>query len=1162
MINVILHQFIILLLKKVRNLKHISIHNFSTETGYFYPEFELSYQLFGQELFSKPIILVNHALTGNSEVAGDSGWWNSLIGVNKLIDTNKYTIVAFNIPGNGFDEKESNFIENYEDFTARDIARLFGLGLEKLNISKLHVAIGGSLGGGIAWEMAVLFPDLISNLIPVASDWKASDWILAHNKTQQQILTNSSKPVHDARMMAMLFYRTADSFKKKFNRTKNKEEGNFNTESWLLHHGKKLENRFTLQTYKMMNHLLSSIDITRGRGSFNEVASQIKANIFQVGVDSDFFFVPKENIETQKLLNQAGVKNEYKEIKSIHGHDAFLIEFEQLTKILQPVFEQVGQEYLRGKYKNFKEERIKILKFGGKSLANGEGLDRVIDIISAKFKLGEKIAVVLSARGNSTDILEQILEKAKIDIPYGDSFKEFKSYQLFPDQNIDFDKEFLLLKNIFEGVRLLGDYSVKIKDQVLAQGEILSAKLITKILNDKGVVSCFVDSRKLIKTDDSFGEAIPIQRISQDNVQAHFSNKVSGIPIITGFIASNVNNETTTLGRNGSNYSASLFANYLEAAELESFTHVNGIFTANPDMVSNAQKIEELTYQEANELANFGANILHAKAIIPLVEKNIPLRLRNTFDSHNEGTLIKSRATQKGIRSVTSQKNVSLINLIGRGLLGRAGVDARIFSALAKESISVSIISQGSSERGIGFIVDSNQAKKAKKILETEFESDLKTKDVNRIYIKDKLAIVSIIGQNLSNFHKSYNALSVNKINPILINNTVTGDNISLVLEEEDLYKAVNVIHGQIFGVSTTINIAIFGVGLVGGTLIDQVIKSKNNILKRRGICLNIFSVCNSKKVLFNKNGISSSWREDFNKEKTEYYTINDIIGFARENHLENLIAVDNTASIEFIQNYFPLIENSFDLVSSNKIANTIDFSFYKQLRFKLKESEKNYLYETNVGAGLPLVDTIKLLHHSGENITKIRGVFSGSLSYLFNNFSVRENSFSEILTEAIEKGFTEPDPREDLNGNDVARKLLILARELDLENEFDDVVIQNLIPENLQKGTAVDFLSRLKELDAGYDNIKTKQVKDNVLRYIGELSGDLSKFKGNLKVQLVSVPRNSSLGQIDGSDSIFEIYTESYADRPLVIQGAGAGANVTARGVFGDILRLSEKAI
>jgi homoserine O-acetyltransferase len=1115
----------------------------------------LSYQLFGQELHTAPVVLVNHALTGNSNVAGDTGWWNSLVGLGKLIDSNSYTIISFNIPGNGYDENKKNYIENYEDFTARDIAKLFGLGLNYLGVNNLFAAIGGSLGGGIAWEMAVLYPDLIENLIPVASDWKASDWILAHNKTQQQILSNSSKPVHDARMMAMLFYRTADSFKKKFNRTKNKEQGNFNTESWLLHHGQKLENRFTVQTYKMMNHLLSSVDITRNRGTFNEVASQIKANIFQVGVDSDFFFVPKENIETQKLLNRAGVENSYEEIRSIHGHDAFLIEFEQLTNILKPVFEQP-------KTKSLKEKKIKVLKFGGKTLANGDGLNRVLDIISNKVKDKEKIAVVLSARGDSTNILEQILVNAKNNDSYKKIFEDFKNYQLVPEPKMDFNKEFSLLENIFEGVGLLGDYSDKIKDQVLAQGELLSVKLVSKLLNDRGVKANFVDSRKLLKTDSSFGEAILLEKISKKNIKKHFSKNGTGLQIVTGFIASNSKNETTTLGRNGSNYSASILANYLDAAELESYTHVNGIYTANPDLVSNAQKIEELTYQEANELANFGAKILHAKTIIPLIEKSIPLRLRNVFDSDNYGTLIKSNAVKKGIRSVTTQSKVSLINLEGRGLLGRVGVDARIFSTLGREKISVSIISQGSSERGIGFIVNSDNAKKAKEILEEEFAEDLKTKDVNRIYIKDKLAVISIIGQNLSNFHKPYNALIVNKINPVLINNTVTGDNICLVLEEEDLHKAVNVIHGQIFGIYTNINIAVFGVGSVGGTLVEQILKSKRNILNRKNINLNIFAVSNSRKLLLSKDGINSSWKEDLKKVKSNNFTINDITGFALENHLENLIAVDNTASIEFIQNYIPLIENGFDLVSSNKIANTVDYSFYSRLRDKLKESEKNYLYETNVGAGLPLVDTIKLLHHSGENITKIKGIFSGSLSYLFNNFSIQNKAFSEILSEAVAKGFTEPDPREDLSGNDVARKLLILARELDLANEIEDVDVQNLIPRNLQGGTAADFLLRLKELDTKYNEIKIDQEKDHVLRYIGELSGDLSKTKGNLKVKLISVPVNSSLGQVQGSDSIFEIYTESYGERPLVIQGAGAGAKVTARGVFGDILRLSEKAV
>ena len=595
---------------------------------------------------------------------------------------------------------------------------------------------------------------------------------------------------------------------------------------------------------------------------------------------------------------------------------------------------------------------------------------------------------------------------------------------------------------------------------------------------------------------------------------------------------------------------------------MESYTHVNGIYTANPDLVPNAQMIEELTYEEANELASFGANILHAKTIIPLIEKNIPLRLLNTFDKENTGTLIKSHATKKGIRSVTVQKNVSLINLEGRGLLGKIGVDARIFGSLSRAGISVSIISQGSSERGIGFVVNSAEAYRAKLILEEEFEQDLRTKDVNRIYVKDDLAVVSIIGQNLTGFHKAYNALSFNKVEPILINNTVTGDNICLLLNEKDLHKAVNVIHGQIFGVSANINIALFGVGLVGGTLIEQILKSKEDLLKRRNININIFALANSKKLLLRRDGIDGSWKEELLGDGLEGYTINDVIGFANSQHLENLIAVDNTASREFIKNYLPLAENGFDLVSSNKIANTIEFDFYKELRRTLARNEKNYLYETNVGAGLPLVDTIKLLHHSGENITRIKGVFSGSLSFLFNTFSEKDDLFSSILGQAVDKGYTEPDPREDLSGNDVARKLLILARELDLENEFEDVQVQNLIPEGLREGSTPEFMNRLHELDTVYAKVKTEQEEGHVLRYVGELSGDLSQSKGDLEVKLVSVPQKSSLGQVQGSDSIFEIYTESYGERPLVIQGAGAGAKVTARGVFGDILRLTEKAV
>lgn len=321
----------------IDNLQHIAIRGFVTETG-FAKDYDLTYQVFGKELHTAPIVLVSHALTGNSEVAGKNGWWKGIIGDGKLIDTEKYTVMSFDIPGNGYDQKTENLIKNYKDFKPRDIANIFGLGLEQLGIEKLHSVIGPSLGGGIAWEMAVLFPDLMHNLVALGSDWKTSDWIIAHNLTQEQILNNSSKPMHDARLMAMLFYRTAISFKLRFNRSVNEEKGIFNAESWLLYHGERIGDRFDLEAYQLMNQLLTHIDITRGRGNFKEVAKTIKAKITQVVIDQDIFFVPEENLETAEVLDEIGVENNLKEIKSIYGHDGFLIEFDQLEELLKEIY--------------------------------------------------------------------------------------------------------------------------------------------------------------------------------------------------------------------------------------------------------------------------------------------------------------------------------------------------------------------------------------------------------------------------------------------------------------------------------------------------------------------------------------------------------------------------------------------------------------------------------------------------------------------------------------------------------------------------------------------------------------------------------------------------------------------------------------------------------
>ena len=765
---------------------------------------------------------------------------------------------------------------------------------------------------------------------------------------------------------------------------------------------------------------------------------------------------------------------------------------------------------------------------------------------------------MVSARDKATDQLESMLERAARGEDISGDFTAFKEYQI-AGEDIDFSEEFSVLQRIFDGVSLLGDYNDKIKDNTLAQGEVLSAKYVAHLLRKRGIQAAFADSRQFYVTNSLFGNAQLQDGVSHKRTLDYFAQFPKGTtPIVTGFIAANELGQTTTLGRNGSNYSASILANILNAEELQNYTHVDGIFTANPELVADAKIIERLSFEEANELANFGTSILHAKTIIPLLEKKIPLRILNTFKPNDAGTLIcEAQDSIGGIRAISVLENYALVILEGRGLLGKVGVDARIFRALAQAQISVSIISQGSSERGIGFLVTNKDAHKAKQALEKEFESDVYSHDVSGVSLVEEVGVVSIVGQNLADFDKPYNALIRNQVIPLLINNSATGRNVSVVIHKKDLPKAVNVIHGEIFQISKRINLVIFGRGTVGGTLIEQIFQARADILKRRNINLQIVAIANSKEVVFNHKGISPADYTAFDTLKVPYQ-ISELIAQVQQHHLENLIAIDVTASKAFVENYLTLVENGFDLVSANKIANTIGYPFYKKLRETLTQYKKQYLYETNVGAGLPLIDTIKLLHHSGENITRIRGIFSGTLSFLFNTYSASDAPFSEILQKAIDSGYTEPDPREDLCGNDVGRKLLILARELDLENEFEEVSIENLIPPTLREGSREEFLSRLREFDPIYQEIKDKAPQGTVLRYVGDLHGDLSQTAtARLEVKLVSVPVTSALGQVKGADSIFEIYTESYGENPIVIQGAGAGAAVTARGVFGDILRI-----
>ena len=505
--------------------------------------------------------------------------------------------------------------------------------------------------------------------------------------------------------------------------------------------------------------------------------------------------------------------------------------------------------------------------------------------------------------------------------------------------------------------------------------------------------------------------------------------------------------------------------------------------------------------------------------------------------------------------TINIYRNKALVNFEGKDFLGQIGVDSRIFQALNGGGISVGVISQQAIENGISVLVDENDASDAVDFLNKEFEKEKAKGHVSNIYSVENLSVIGFVSDN---YNKILSELQRNKIYPLLLSQIASAGRVNIVVTGNQTEITKNIIETEIYGKPKTVHLALIGHGNVGGTLVEQILDSAYDILNRKRVDLKIVAIANSRKIAFNKAGFGSDWRQKI-KYSTTDSSVDSLVDFAKEHHLENLVMVDNTASKDFVKNYPLFVENGFDIVGSNKIYNTLPISEYRNFRKLLEKNKKKYLYETNVGAGLPLIDTIKLLHLSGENITRIKGVFSGTLSYVFNNFSLRNDKFSTIINEALEKGFTEPDPREDLSGNDVARKLLILARELDLINEFEDINIQNLVPESLLSVSKEEFLSRLEELDDEYQKIKENQEPGYVLRYVGDLHGDLQKEKGELDVKLISVPANSALGQLKGSDSIFEIYTESYGENPIVIMGAGAGAKVTARGVFGDILRLSE---
>lgn len=805
---------------------------------------------------------------------------------------------------------------------------------------------------------------------------------------------------------------------------------------------------------------------------------------------------------------------------------------------------------------------MKVIKFGGKSLGNDDAIDNVVAITQKEINANKAPLLVVSALGKTTDRLLELIKMACSGEEYSDALNNIKTSL---SSEIDFSSEIEELSGLLKGISLLRECTPKTSDAVLSFGERIAAKTVAARLNKKKIKAIAVDAGDLLVTDSDFGNASILSELSLSRTKEFFASFPSNTtPVVTGFIARDMNGNRTTLGRNGSNYTAALLANYLEASILDNYTHVDGIYTAHPDIVVDALKIKELNYSEAEELSQFGANILHYKTIMPLREKNIPLRILNSFHPNGieqEGTLVSNNpSATKGITALATLRGKALIHFEGYEMKGKSGIDARIFTSLQKANISVSMVTQVSSERGMGIVVDEQDAENAVAALSSEFALELSKGLTSELFAEHGLSVVALIGVDLAHLDRPYSALVRHQVTPRLISNAIPNNTLCLLIKSTDVPLALNIIHGELFHRERRIHIAIVGHGTVGGVLIDKLIQQRYAICSQKALDLRIFAIANSKRLLLDKEGIGSQWRYQMESASETTDSILDIIRYAQEHHLENTIFVDNTASEKITNYYFDLVENGFDLVSSNKIFNIGRYDKYSKLRKLLSKNRKSYRYEANVGAGLPLIENLQLLHLSGDKIIAIRGLFSGSLSHIFSLLSEGVDLKTAVVS-AIKNGYTEPNPVIDLSGIDVARKVLILARELDIPCEMEDIEVQNLVPSRFATADKEMLIEHIDELEK--DILSNSVMEENQhLQYVGELiiSPDTKKAKLSCKVQ--SIDNNSALGRVKGADSCFEIYTESYGSLPMVIQGAGAGANVTAHGVFGDILRTAERRI
>lgn len=815
-----------------------------------------------------------------------------------------------------------------------------------------------------------------------------------------------------------------------------------------------------------------------------------------------------------------------------------------------------------------------VLKFGGTSVGSVESIRGIIRILSDAEHKNRVRVVVVSAFSKVTDTLVEAARMAeKNDGSYIKLLQTLKTRHVqtaeqllsdhYPESFPFIEASFKELSAILDGIAVLGELTPRTLDHVMSFGERLSACIIARAFSVHGIPSDYLDARLVVKTDTQYGSARYLPELSNPLIQAMLSERTA-LQVVTGFIASSSEAHTSTLGRGGSDLSAAIFASAIGAEEVEIWTDVDGILSADPRLVKSAFSLESISYIEAMELSHFGAKVLHPPTVRPALEKGIPIRIRNTFNPQSRGTLISNEALPSTypVRGVSSMRDIALLRLQGSGMMGVSGFSARLFGAMARKKINIILITQSSSEYSICFAVLQKDAVPAASAIKEEFERELASNQIEEPAIERDVAIIAVVGERMKSSPgiagKVFHALGRNGINIIAIAQGSSEFNISAIISRHDEAKALNAVHEAFFlsGVRS-VNLFLVGTGLIGGTLLEQLSNQREILADRHKIRINLIGAANSRKMYFNPEGIDPSLTKNLLASDGEAMDYSRFIERMKSLNLPNSAFCDCTASQDVADLYQKILYSAIPVITPNKRANSGSFDYYRSLTDFSRDSGIPYLYETTVCAGLPVISTLHDLFLSGDTVRRIEAVLSGTLSFIFNSFD-GSRPFSELVRLAKEKGYTEPDPRDDLNAMDAARKALVLARECGMSLEFDAVHIEPILPESCFKAPDIEgFFDELKKADDDFEQKrKAAEAGNKVLRYVAVIED------GKASIALRAEDESSPFRSLTDADNIVVITSDRYSVLPLVVKGPGAGAQVTAGGVFADIVRIARTLV